>query len=227
MNRIAENLKDVRRRMAGAARAAGRDPMAVTLVAVSKTHPPEAIREAHAAGQRRFGENYAQELAEKAAALADLPDIRWHFIGHLQRNKVKLVAPAAAIVETVDSERLAAELARHAEQAGRRMDCLVQVNVGGEEQKSGCATEEAAGLVAAVERMAALRLQGLMTIPPFHLEATETRRYFAALGELRGRLGGPARLPHLSMGMSHDFEAAIAEGATFVRVGTAVFGERS
>ena len=226
MTRIADNLAAVRERIARAAARSGRDSAEVALVAVSKVHPPDAIRAAYAAGQREFGENYAQELRDKAAALADLPDLRWHFIGHLQRNKAKYVAPHAALVETVDSPRLADALARQAERHERVIPCLVQVNVGGEAQKSGCASDEAADLVAAVEAHERLALEGLMTIPPFELDAGETRVYFDALAALRERLGGPRRLRHLSMGMSHDFEQAIAAGATLVRVGTAVFGPR-
>jgi pyridoxal phosphate enzyme (YggS family) len=226
MTDIAKNLAEVRSRIAGAAAAADREPTEVILVAVSKVHPARAIREAYAAGQRHFGENYAQELRDKAAELADLPDIRWHFIGHLQRNKAKYVAPSAALVETVDSRRLVDELVRQAERADRELGCLVQVNVGGEEQKSGCEPDEAESIVAAVEAAPRLALAGLMTIPPWDLEADETRVWFEALRELRDRLGGADRLPHLSMGMSHDFEEAIDEGATIVRVGTAIFGAR-
>jgi len=226
MGDIAENLAEVRARIAVAAEGAGRDPAEVTLVAVSKVHLAAAIREAYAAGQRHFGENYAQELRDKAAELADLPGLRWHFIGHLQRNKAKYVAPSVAIVETVDSTRLAAELSRQAERTGRGIGCLVQVNVGGEEQKSGCEPEEAAAILEAVEAGPGLSLDGLMTIPPWDLEADESRVWFRALRELRDELGGAARLRHLSMGMSHDFEEAIEEGATIVRVGTAIFGAR-
>lgn len=226
MSGIAERLAAVQERIGRAARARGCDPSDVTLVAVSKTFGEAAIREAYAAGQRDFGENYAQELAGKAAALADLADLRWHFIGHLQRNKAKLVVPGAAMIQTVDSARLAAELSRLAGSLGRRVPCLVQVNVGEEAQKAGCSATEAAEVIAAVESAPGLALEGLMTLPPFDLDASGTRVHFRALRELRERCGGAARLPHLSMGMSHDFEEAIAEGATLVRVGTAIFGGR-
>ena len=226
MSGIARSLDEVRARIARATAACGRDPGAVTLVAVSKTHGADAIREAYAAGQRDFGENYAQELEGKARALADLGELRWHFIGHLQGNKAKLVAPFAAMVEAVDSARLAAELSRVAERLGRRIPCLVQVNVGEEPQKSGCAAAEAEDVLRAVEGAPGLELAGLMTLPPFDLDASETRVHFRALRELREARGGAVRLPHLSMGMSHDFEEAIAEGATIVRVGTAIFGDR-
>jgi PLP dependent protein len=226
MNFAARNLASVRERISCAARACGRDPSEVTLIAVSKTHGEEAVREAYAAGQRDFGENYAQEFEAKARALADLRDLRWHFIGHLQSNKAKLVAPFASMIETVDSLRLIDELSRSALRHGRTMGCLVQVNVGEEPQKSGCAAQEVAPLLEAVEAAKGLALSGLMTLPPFHLDAQETRVHFRALKALRDAHGGAKRLPHLSMGMSHDFEDAIEEGATIVRVGTAIFGER-
>ena len=150
----------MRQRIAEAACAAGRDPGSVTLVAVSKLHPAALVREAYAAGQRDFGENYVQELVTKAAELAELTDLRWHLIGHLQRNKARQVAPLAGLVQTVDSARLVDELAVRAAGAGRRLDCLVQVNVGAEEQKSGCAPDEAEGICAAVEAATSLRLRG-------------------------------------------------------------------
>ncbi len=224
---IVRRLEEVRERIAAAARGAGREPASVTLVAVSKTHPDEALREAYAAGQRDFGENYAQELAAKAESLRDLPDIRWHFVGHVQTNKAKLLAPVAHAVHGVDSDRAARELGRRASALGRTIEVLLQVNVAGEAQKSGCGPDEAVAVAAAVEQEPGLRLAGLMVLPPWELDAEATRPYFAKLRELRDRLGGPKRLPHLSMGMSHDFEVAIREGATLVRVGTAIFGERS
>jgi len=221
MTLIATNIAEVNERIEKAASRAGRDPEEIALVAVSKRHSEAAIREAYAAGQRRFGENYAQELRDKAVALADLEEIDWHFIGHLQRNKVKYVAPSCSLMETVDSTRLVEELARQATRFERSVGCLVQVNVGGEEQKSGCDPVETAPICEAVELAEGLTLSGLMTIPPWDLDAEGTRVHFAALRELRERHGGTARLPHLSMGMSHDFEEAVLEGATLVRVGTA------
>ena len=226
MTDIAKNLEEVKKRIEAAAIRAGRDPASVTLVAVSKVHPASAIRKAYAAGQRHFGENYAQELRDKAEELKDLDGIHWHFIGHLQRNKTKTVAPWISLLETVDSPRLAEELARQATRFDRTIQCLVQVNVGEEEQKFGCEARDTERLVQVIEQTPGLGLSGLMTIPPWDLEAEETRKHFQTLYRLREDLGGADRLPHLSMGMSHDFEEAVEEGATFVREGTAIFGAR-
>lgn len=221
---IAENLARVRDRIARAATAASRDPSQVRLVAVSKTKPASAIREAYEAGQRDFGENYAQELAAKADELADLPDIEWHFIGHLQTNKAKLVAPRAHMIHTVDSIALVRELAKRVAKADRKLPVLVEVNVAREPQKHGVDPAELGAVLDAVEKSESLVLRGLMTMPPNDLE--QARRAFEALGSLRHLHGGRARLPELSMGMSDDLEIAIACGATIVRVGTAIFGKR-
>ncbi len=223
---IAEALAEVRARIDRAARAAGRDPAAVTLVAVSKTKPVEAIREAYAAGQRVFGENYAQELATKAEALSDL-DIAWHFIGHLQSNKAKLVARAANVTHTVDSPALAKVLGRRVASEGRApMPVLIEVNVSGEAQKHGAAASEIAEVMDAVRAEPALVLRGLMTMPPAD-DLALAKKTFETLVSLRQLHGGAAVLPELSMGMSSDFELAIACGATLVRVGSAVFGARA
>lgn len=223
---IAARLGAVREQVAEAARRAGRSPEEVRLIAVSKGKPAEAIRAAYAAGQRHFGESYAQELAEKAEALADLPDLVWHAIGRLQRNKAKVAARFAAAVHSVDREELAVELDRRAAALGRTLEVLVEVNVGGEATKGGCAPDELGPLLEAVRRCQQLRPTGLMTIAPYLEDPAEVRPYFATLRALRDAHGGAAALPELSMGMSHDFEAAIAEGATLVRVGTAIFGPR-
>jgi hypothetical protein len=215
---VAENLTVVRERIADAARAAGRDPDQVALVAVSKEVGVDAVVEAVAAGQVDFGENRAQELASKLAALESHPPVGtpvWHFIGRLQRNKVKGVAHAVSLWHSVDRLEIGEVIARHAPVAR----VLVQVNVGDEEQKGGCRPAEAAGLVDALGALG-LAVEGLMTVPP---QMGDPRRFFASLRELATRLG----LSTLSMGMSGDFEAAIAEGATLVRVGTAVFGPRA
>lgn len=226
---IAERLARARDRIARASAAVGRDPASVRLVAVSKTKPADAIREAYAAGQRDFGENYAQELATKAVELADLTDLRWHFIGHLQTNKARFVARAAHMVHTVDGPSLARELGKRAAKEGwgetrERMPVLVEVNVGGEPQKHGASAGDLRDVLASVDAEPSLVLRGLMTMPPNDLEAA--RRVFEALASLRNLHGGKARLPELSMGMSDDLEVAIASGATLVRVGTAIFGTR-
>lgn len=230
-------LEQVRARVRDAALAAGRAPAEVTLIAVSKLQPAAAIRAAYAAGQRDFGENYAQELAEKAAELADLPELRLHLIGHLQRNKARKIAALTASVASVDSIELARELAKRAAATaserrarfgaeGERLAVLVQVSIAGEAQKSGAAPEELAALLAAVESESALRLLGLMCVPPLAEDPELSRPHFERLVELQALHGGPARLPELSMGMTHDLEVAIAAGATQVRIGTAIFGER-
>jgi PLP dependent protein len=222
---IAESLASVKDRIARAASAVGRDPSGVRLIAVSKTKPAADIREAYAAGQRDFGENYAQELSEKSKELRDLVDLRWHFIGHLQTNKARFVARAAHVVHTIDGPSLASELAKRVVKEGReKLPVLVEVNVGGEPQKHGVTAAALGDVLAAVDREPALLLRGLMTMPPNDLEAA--RRVFEALASLRDSHGGATRLPELSMGMSDDLEIAIACGATLVRVGTAIFGTR-
>jgi pyridoxal phosphate enzyme (YggS family) len=225
---IAERLAQVRARIERAARQAGRDPAAVRLVAVSKKKAPEAVREAYAAGQRAFGENYAQELAAKAEALADLPDVEWHFVGHLQTNKARVVARHAHVVHTVDSTALARELGKRVAAGGRRgapMPVLIEVNVGGEPQKAGAAPSAIDEVMQAVRAQPALVLRGLMTMPPAG-DLAAARRAFETLVSLRDLHGGAAALPELSMGMSADLEVAVACGATLVRVGTDVFGAR-
>jgi len=224
---IAEGLAEVRDRIARAAAACGRNADEVKLVAVSKTKPAEAIREAYALGQRAFGENYAQELDTKAQALADLADIEWHFIGHLQTNKAKVVARSAHVVHTVDGAALAKELGRRVASYRERgpLPVLIEVNVGGEVQKHGAAPSDISEVMDAVRAQPALALRGLMTMPPFgDLEAA--RRVFSTLASLRLLHGCAAALPEMSIGMSDDLEIAIACGATMVRVGTAIFGER-
>jgi PLP dependent protein len=227
---LRRNLADVRARLHAAAARAGRDAGEVTLVAVSKTHPPEAVRVAHAAGQRVFGENYGQELRDKAAALADLGGLEWHFIGPLQRNKVKYVVGTAAMVQSVDSADLMDELQRRAEARGTELPCLVEVNIAGEQTKSGVPAGAIPALLDAFAARPRLRCVGLMTMPPFVDDAEESRPHFRALRALRDGLAATPRpgveLRHLSMGMTQDFEVAVEEGATIVRVGTAIFGTR-
>jgi pyridoxal phosphate enzyme (YggS family) len=194
-------------------------PAGVTLVAVSKTQPPEAIREAWAAGQREFGENYAQEWREKADALADLEGLRWHFIGGLQTNKVKYLAGRVAAIHTVDRLDLAREISKRFAARGVTARVFLEVNTGGEATKSGCAPAAATALAEAVRALPALHLAGLMCIPP---PAEDPRPHFRTLRALRDGLG----LAELSMGMSADWRIAIEEGSTCVRIGTAIFGER-
>ncbi|WP_373048268.1 YggS family pyridoxal phosphate-dependent enzyme [Vulgatibacter sp.] len=219
MSTIAANLAAVEAAIAAACTRARRDRAAVRLVAVSKTHPVAAIREAWAAGQRDFGENYAQELRDKIRELEDLPGIRWHAIGHLQTNKAKYVA-GKALVHTLDRPELARELVKR---AGGPVACLVEVNVAGEAQKSGVLPGELEARLGELRAVEGLQLQGLMCIPPDVDDPEENRRWFAVLRTLRDR-----HLPggDLSMGMSHDYPVAIEEGATLVRVGTAIFGAR-
>ncbi|MEZ4392366.1 MAG: YggS family pyridoxal phosphate-dependent enzyme [Polyangiales bacterium] len=219
-------LEAVRARVAAAASACGRGAGEVTLVAVSKLQPEALIRAAYACGQRDFGENYVQELLRKRDALADLDGVRWHLIGHLQSNKARHVAPFAHLVHTVDDARLGAELGRRALAAGRVQEVLAQVNVGGEAQKSGCAPEGLPALLDALSATPGISLRGLMTVPPHTDDPAGARPYFDALREMRDAQGGAARLPTLSMGMTHDLEVAVAAGATVVRVGTAIFGAR-
>jgi hypothetical protein len=233
---IAEGLAEVRARIARAAQAADRDPQSIRLVAVSKTRAASVIREAYAAGQRDFGENYVQELAGKADELLDLPELAWHLIGHLQRNKSKIAVRLASLVHTLDSPRLARELGKRAEElpaaesrrpSGSRLAVLVEVNVGGEAQKSGCTPAELGSVLESVAAESSLELRGLMTMPPHTDDPAGARPYFDELARLRERYGGAESLPELSMGMTHDFEHAIAAGATIVRVGTAIFGGRA
>jgi pyridoxal phosphate enzyme (YggS family) len=223
---VGERLAAVKERIARAAAASGREAGEVTLIAVSKKMPASAIRAAYAAGQRAFGENYAQELDDKATELADLPDLEWHFIGHLQSNKAKLVAKAARVLHTIDGPSLARAFGKRAAEAGgARRGVLIEVNVAAEPQKFGVAPGEIAEVMAAIAGEPALALMGLMTVPPAGGPAI-ARRVFETLATLRALHGGKGRLPELSMGMSGDLEAAIACGATMVRVGSAIFGER-
>ena len=220
---VATNLARVRERIAEACRSAKRDPASVELIAVTKGQSAQAIRTAHHAGQRRFGESYVQEFTRKAPALADLTDLRWHFVGHLQRNKVKDVIALGCSVDTIDSVRLAEAIAQRAAATKRVIDVRIEVNVGDEPQKAGATEADLDALIARVRALPALRLRGLMAIPPAASSHPESSRpYFRRLRELAAKF----ELPDVSMGMSHDLEIAIEEGATMVRVGTAIFGER-
>jgi hypothetical protein len=232
---IRARLAEVRGRIAAAARAAGRDPADVRLVAVSKTFPAEAVLEAAEAGQTDFGENRVQEALQKQQALqkiarsADLP-IRWHLLGHLQTNKARKAAPAFAMVQSVDGIELLERLDRSAVEAGCRPDLLIQVDLAGEATKFGTRPADVPGLLEAGASCRAARIVGLMTLPPAPEVPEDSRRWFRRLRELREAwlaAGVPDdMLRELSMGMSGDFEVAIEEGATMVRVGTAIFGSR-
>ncbi len=214
---LALNLGRVEAAIAAACQRAGRPRKSVELVAVSKTVPIERIAEALKLGQTLFGENYAQELRDKHPAL---PNARWHFIGPLQRNKCKYVVGSAELIHTVDSLALGEAIAERARKLGRKQRVLIQVNTGAEPQKSGCSAAALPRLLDDLRALPSLIVEGLMCIPPFD---QPSRPHFVALREL----AAAHRLPRLSMGMSADFEAAIEEGATIVRVGTAIFGERS
>jgi pyridoxal phosphate enzyme (YggS family) len=223
---VAVALRSIEQRIRAACDSQGRDPAEVRLIAVSKTVSIERIREAYAAGARDFGESYAQELARKAEALRDLTDVRWHFIGHLQSNKARVVTPIACMVHSVDSVSLLRELDRRRRPGQAPLDVLIEVNVAQEPQKHGVAPAELRDLLAAAEACAHVRVRGLMTLPPMG-DPDATSAAFSALARLRDvhRAAHP-HLTELSMGMSSDLEAAVAAGATYVRVGTAIFGER-
>ncbi len=230
---IEENIARVRERMARAARRAGRRPEDVTLLAVTKTVEPGRIREAYAAGLRLFGENRVQEFEGKAAEVSGLAGAAWHMIGHLQSNKAAKAAELFAEVDSLDSLHLAEKLNAAAEKLGKRLPVLLEINLGGEAAKSGVAPQspELEALLAAAPRLGHLEIRGLMCIPPFTEDAEGARPYFRRLGGLRAELAARrlpgAALDVLSMGMSHDFEVAIEAGSTCVRIGTAIFGERT
>ena len=226
---IADRLAEVRGRIAAAARSAGRDPSSIRLVAVSKTFPIDAIREAYAAGQREFGENRVQEALEKIAACGDL-EIRWHLLGHLQTNKAKKAAPAFSTIHSVDSVELLQKIDAAAADTGRAPELLIQVDLAGEATKFGVPPADVPRLFDAAFRCHTVRVAGLMTLPPIPESPADARPWFRQLRELRDewRAAGvpPSMLAELSMGMSGDFEVAIEEGSTMVRIGTAIFGSR-
>jgi len=234
MRQIADNLAAVTVRIGEAARRTGRYPASIKLVAVSKTKTVQEIAEAVEAGQLCFGENYAQELRDKHNQLKAMDDkrrtwdeIEWHFIGHLQKNKAKIVAPIVSWIESIDSLDLAAALDRH---AIHPINCLIEVNIGSEDTKSGVLVTEVPNLARGLSDFRNLKLKGLMIIPPFTSDPEGNRPYFKKLKEILLEINNskiyPEPLADLSMGMSHDFEVAIEEGATIIRVGTAIFGER-
>jgi PLP dependent protein len=229
---ISENIAAVQERIEAAARRAGRSSADISLMAVTKTFGSDVIREAYAAGLRLFGENRVQEFAAKAGALADLGDAEWHMIGHLQTNKGAKAAELFSAVDSVDSLKLAEKLDAAARAQEKKLPVLVEINVGGETAKSGVSPDSRAleELLLAAPRLEGLEFRGLMTVPPFADDPGGARPYFRKLRELRDAIAArklpSVRTDVLSMGMSHDFEVAIEEGSTCVRVGTAIFGER-
>lgn len=225
--RIAANLAAVNERIRAACARGGRDPAQITIVAVTKTHPPEVVRAAAACGLRVFGENRVQEAKAKIPHCPS--SIHWHLIGHLQTNKVRDAVALFEMIQSVDSLRLAEEIQRRAEQAGRRLPVLLEVNVAGEASKFGYSPDRLLEELSALNALPRLEIQGLMTVPPWSPDPERVRPWFRKLRELKDacedRLGAP--LPHLSMGMSQDFEVAVEEGATMVRLGTVLFGPRA
>jgi pyridoxal phosphate enzyme (YggS family) len=221
-NEIAKRLADVRARIAAAAKRSGREAGAIRLILAGKTQPAQSILAAYEAGARDFGENYIQEAVAKRADLTDLTDVKWHLIGHLQTNKAKLAVETFDLIQTLDSTRLADALAK----ASRSVRVLIEVNIGDETSKSGIPASQLESLIQAARHK--VEILGLMTIPPHAEKVEEVLKYFAALRELRDRVAVSSglTLSELSMGMTEDFEVAIEEGATIVRVGRAVFGER-
>ena len=226
---IKENLNRVQENIRNACARAGRKEDEVTLIAVSKTKPVSMLEEAYALGVRDFGENKVQELVDKAGQLPE--DIRWHMIGHLQRNKVKYIIDKVYLIHSVDSPRLAEEISKEAVKHGVTANILIEVNVAGEESKFGVSPEDTPGLIEEISRLPAIQVRGLMTIAPFVEKAEDNRIIFNALLKLYVDISRKnidnVHMDFLSMGMTGDYEVAVEEGATFVRVGTGIFGERS
>ena len=225
---VAENLRQVRKNIDEACRSAGRDPGEVTLIAVSKTKPVPLLQEAYEAGARCFGENKVQEIMDKYPLLP--PDIQWHMIGHLQRNKVKYIVDKAALIHSVDSLRLAQTIEQEAAKHDVRVPILFEVNVAGEESKFGLKTTEVLPLVRTVSAFPHIEIRGLMTIAPYVNNPEENRQYFRELKKLSVDIAAEninnVTMSVLSMGMTGDYQVAVQEGATMVRVGTGIFGER-
>jgi PLP dependent protein len=229
---VADNINAIRERIARAAAKVGRSADAITMMAVSKTVEPERIKEAYAAGLRIFGENRVQEFEGKSAGLTELKDAEWHLIGHLQSNKAKKAAELFCAVDSVDSLRLAEKLNQAAAEANKKLEVLIEIKVGEEESKAGIPLDspELESLLRAAPQLANLQIRGLMTVPPLTEDPEGARPYFRLLRDLRDTIAA-RKLPKvemdvLSMGMSHDFEVAIQEGSSCVRVGSAIFGER-
>ncbi len=230
---VAQNIFSIQERIAAAALRSGRNPDEVVLMAVTKTQPLEKIREAYIAGLRVFGENRVQEFSVKVDALRKLPDAQWHMIGHLQTNKASKTAELFQTVDSIGSLKLAEKLDAAARLLGKKLDVLIEINVGGEAAKSGVLPDSPTlnEILLAAPRLEALVFRGLMTVPPFTEDPEGARPYFRKLREFRNTIAARklpfVRMDLLSMGMSHDFEVAIEEGSTCVRVGTAIFGERA
>jgi hypothetical protein len=229
---ISENIAQIQERIIAAAHRVGRTAEEITLMAVSKTFPVDSIREAYAAGLRVFGENRVQEFAGKTEALRDLRDAEWHLIGHLQTNKAAKAAELFDAIDSVDSVRTAEKLNASAQSATETLPVLIEINIGGEQAKSGVApdSDELEKILQGAAQWESLQIRGLMTVPPYTEDPESARGYFQNLRKIRDNIAA-RKLPNvgtevLSMGMSHDFEVAIEEGATCVRVGTAIFGKR-
>jgi PLP dependent protein len=231
MDHIAQNLQYIRERIAQAAAACGRSLDEISLLAISKNFPKEFVVRAAEAGVHMFGENRVQEAEEKIPSLAGIPDLQWHLVGHLQTNKARRAAELFDVVHSLDNMKLAARLNQASLEAGKVLSVLLQVDLGNEETKFGAEPDRIREIIAALGDCRSLRLDGLMTIPPFFEDPEIVRPYFARLRKIREELEseqpGCLGLKHLSMGMSHDFEQAIREGATILRIGTAIFGSRT
>ena len=225
---ISENLEYVHREIEAACTRSGRDPGEVTLIAVSKTHPVPLLQEAYDAGARNFGENKVQELLDKQPQLPN--DIKWHMIGHLQRNKVKYIVGKTVLIHSVDSLRLAEEISKEAVKQGVTADILIEVNVAGEESKFGVTPQETSALVAEIAKLPGINIKGLMTIAPYTEISEENRLFFRKLKQLSVDIAAKnidnVNMSVLSMGMTGDYAIAVEEGATCVRVGTGIFGQR-
>ena len=231
MNDIAESFRQVRDRIERAAASCGRTPGDIVLLAITKTFPIETISMAITAGQRQFGENRVQEAESKIPHLRAVPGLEWHLVGHLQSNKAHRAVELFDVIHSVDSIKIAAKISQSCLEVGKQMSVLLQVDLGKEPTKSGADPADARSIIESASMLKGIRVDGLMTIPPYFEDPELTRPYFAELRDLRDSLEseqtGSLGRRHLSMGMSHDFEVAIQEGATIVRVGTALFGERT
>jgi pyridoxal phosphate enzyme (YggS family) len=230
VNSIAENIQSIQNRIAAAAAACDRSPDEIMLLAVSKTFAAEAILEAAEAGLLQFGENRVQEAESKILHLRPILNLKWHLVGHLQSNKAKRAAELFDVIHSLDSIKLAVRLGQASQEVGKRLSVLLQVDLGSEETKFGADPVQVREIIGALSGLEGIRLDGLMTIPPFFEDPNQSRPFFAELRELRDRLEseqpGCLGQKHLSMGMSHDFEVAVQEGSTIVRIGTAIFGTR-